>query len=166
MHPPKSYLILSQVKKTHPIELSGLQWFSMRFKPESDSLADPTNTDVQEQHTRGPDPNEQNQTWKADRKKCFMSEVARMQADYAIYNYLTLQTSSKGVTCPYIHRTVAFTEHGEKKEQIGPFFQSYLRNTQGSKVPIAPYGRCYSVQIKDWGNFGEQKEDVLYSDSH
>lgn len=69
MHPPKSYLILSQVKKTHPIELSGLQRFSMRSKPESGSLADPTNIDLQEQHTPSPDPAEQNQTWKAERKK-------------------------------------------------------------------------------------------------
>ena len=61
--------MLSQVKKTHPIELSGLQWFSMRSKPESGSLADPKNTDVQEQHAPSPDPTEQNQTWKADRKK-------------------------------------------------------------------------------------------------
>lgn len=41
MHPSKSYLILLQVKKTHSPELSGLQWFSMRSKPESGSLTDP-----------------------------------------------------------------------------------------------------------------------------
>lgn len=51
--------------------------------------------------------------------------------------------------CPCIHRTVAFTEGGEKEDQIGPFFQCYLRNSQSSKVPIAPHGRCHSAQIKD-----------------
>lgn len=80
-----------------------------------------------------------------------------MQVDNAIYNYFTLQTSSKQVTCPYIHRTVAFTEGGEKKDQIGPFFQSYLRNRPGLKVPIASYGRCYSVQITGWGELWRTK---------
>lgn len=40
---------------------------------------------------------------------------------------------------------------------MGPFFQSYLRRSQDSKVPIAPYSRCYSAQIKDRGELWRTK---------
>lgn len=99
MHPPKSYLILLQVIKTHPTELSGLQWFSMRAKPESGSLPSLTHKQqlAKAVHVPSPDPIKQNHTQKANRKKiqCFMSEVASTQADHAIYSYFTLRISSK-----------------------------------------------------------------------
>lgn len=63
----------------------------------------------------------------------------------------------KQVTCLCISRTIGCTGDGEKKYQLGHFFQSYLRNSQGSKVPLASYSRYYSVQIKDWGELRRTK---------
>lgn len=46
---------------------------------------------------------------------------------------------------------------GKRAHHIGPFFQSYLKDSQGLKAPIAPKGRCNSVQMKDRGELWRTK---------